>query len=633
MAITAYVNLTSREVEYQPSSQELLGKFLGGRGYAARLLFDRVGPETQPFDPENCLIFSTGSLNATPWPTSSRYHVTFKSPATGAYGYANSGGHFGPELRKAGFDAIVITGKAAEPAILKITNEHIEILPAKDLWGKTTSEVEKILRSSGGGRVASIGPAGEHLSFMAGIINDFGRAAARTGGGAVMGSKNLKAIHVIASGKLSASPAEFTRLVKQTSRLLIEHQNSQGLMNESTLFLMEFKNVVGDLPAKNHQLGQAPFINNLDAHRFSQYWIDRKGCEVCPIRCARTSEVKSGPYASRIEGPEYETADALGPLVWNSDPELVIKANELCNDYGLDTISVGATIAFAMECHEKGLLHDAQFSLEWGDPVSILGLIKAIAYREGCGDLLSDGTLRAARKLGPGASRFAIQVKGVELPRQEPRISKGFGLGHATGNRGADHLYGLPTIDLAGNWERAIELFPAEMHEKLMDVADETYKADILIYGEHFCAVADSLGLCKFSTSETYVVMPDEIAAGLRALGYDFTGEQLLEAGERIVNLERMYNVRHGFGRDEDQLPERFTQESLEIYTYTFNPQTQAMDRSEKPAHTGRIYDFQAMLDRYYSLRGWEKSGAPTPATLQRLGLADCASAIPNSHV
>ena len=623
MAFTAEVNLTDRKVSIHETDPTVLDRWLGGRGYAASILFNRVTPAIRPFDPENLLIFSTGRLNATPWPTSSRYHVTFKSPATGAYGYANSGGHFGPELRKAGFDAITISGKASSPVFLEITQNHIEILPADELWGKTTREVEEILLAAGGGRVASIGPAGEHLVFMAGIINDGGRAAARTGGGAVMGSKNLKALHVCGELKSPPSAAEFLKLVKQNSQRIIKSHNSSGLMDESTLFLMSFKNITGDLPAKNHQLGQVPFIHTLDAKKFSEYWDERKGCAMCPIRCARHSRVKEGPYVSSIEGPEYETADSFGPMVWNDNPELLIKANELCNLFGLDSISTGVTIAFAMECHEKGLLNDPEFSLKWGDPSSILGLIESIAYRKGLGDLLAEGTLRAAQKIGGGAIEYAIQVKGVELPRQEPRIAKAFGLGHATGNRGADHLYALPTVDLAGNWERARQLFPAERLEKLMDIADETYKADVVVYGEHFCAIADSLGLCKFSTSETYVVMPDDIAAGLTALGFEYTGDELLAAGERIVNLERMFNVRHGFGRKDDQLPARFSKEPLDIYAFTWDPETKKMNKSEQPDHTGIIHNFNAMLDRYYALRGWDTDGHPTPETLTRLGLDD----------
>jgi len=623
LATTAYVNFTRRQVSYQPTDPRMLEKWLGGRGYGAALLFDLVEPDVQPFDPENCLIFSTGRLNETSWPTASRYHVTFKSPATGAYGYANSGGHFGPELRRAGFDAIVISGRASEPVILYITDNQIDILPARDLWGKPTSFVERSLLSFGGGKVASIGQAGENLVYMAGIINDLGRAAARSGGGAVMGSKNLKALHVVPSKRRAPSPREFLQLARYHARRVIQDKNSQGLMSESTLFLMSIKNIIGDLPAKNHQFGQVPFINQLDAKKFSEYWTERKSCASCPLRCARHSKVNSGKYAAEIEGPEYETADALGPLIWNSDPELLIKANEMCNDFGLDTISTGATISFAMECHEKGLLNDPELSLEWGVPSTILGLIERIAFRRGIGDLLADGTQRAAQKIGGGAEYYAMQVKGVELPRQEPRIAKAFGLGHATSNRGADHLYALPTIDLAGNIERAQQLFPTLNQEKLIDIADETYKADIVVYGEHFCAIADSLGLCKFSTSETYVVMPDDIADGLRALGYPFTGQELLTAGERIVNLERLFNLRHGFDRRNDQLPARFSKEPLDIYAYSSNQETNEVERSDKPIHTGILHDFQAMLDRYYSLREWDSNGVPTAKALERLGLED----------
>ncbi len=621
MALTAIVDLTTGQISQEETEPQMLKTWLGGRGYAAALLFQRVGVDTQPFDPGNCLIFSSGRLNATPWPTASRYHVTFKSPATGAYGYANAGGHMGPELRNAGYDAIVVTGKAPEPVILQVTQRSIRILPAGDLWGADTYRVEETLKASGGGRVAAIGPAGEHLVHIAAIINDGGRAAARSGPGAVMGSKNLKALHVNAGQKSPSSPAEFLKLVKKHSKILINHQNSQGLMNESTLFLMRIKNAIGDLPAKNHQTGQVPFINRVDAKTFGKYWRERKGCAVCPIRCSRSSAVTEGPYISHIEGPEYETADALGPLVWNSDAEVVIKGNEMCNKLGMDSISTGISIAFAMECHEHGLLDDPDFSLEWGDPVTILGLIEKIAYRKGIGDLLANGVRQAAAKIGKGAEYYAMQVKGVEMPRQEPRIAKAFGLGHATGNRGADHLYALPTVDLAGNWDVARKLFPESILPSLMDLADETYKADIVVYGEHFCAIADSLGLCKFSTAETYVVMPDDIAEGLSALGYEYTGDELLTAGERIVNLERLYNIRHGFSRKDDYLPERFSREPLDVYAYHAAPSGDEMVRSEEPITTGVVQDMDAMLDRYYQLRNWDNEGKPTPETLKRLGI------------
>lgn len=625
MPLTAFIDLTRSKITIETTNPDLIRRWLGGRGLGASLLYKYVHPSTDAYSPDNCIIFTSGIFNGTSWPTASRYHVTFKSPATDAYGYANSGGFFGPELRRAGFDALVITGKAPAPVFLRIIDQDIQIHSALHLWGLPTSQTEDTLVSEAGGRVAAIGLAGENLVRMAAIINDKGRAAARTGPGAVMGSKNLKAIQIIASAKGLPTSSEFHNLTKQASDRLIHSPDTQGLMNSSTLVLMAIKNKIGDLPAKNHQYGQVPFIDSLDDKSFSNYWTRRKGCAVCSIRCSRQSELKDGDQVIKIEGPEYETADSFGPLCWNPDPEVVIKANALCNDYGLDSISTGVTIAFAMECHEHGILNDDDFSLEWGDPQTILGLIQKIAERQGLGRLLSEGTLRAARQIGNGAEQFAMQVKGVEMPRQEPRIAKAFGLGHATGNRGADHLYALPTIDLAGHWEAARKIFPNETLPSLMDIADETYKADVVIYGENFCAIIDSLGLCKFSTAETYVIMPDDLAQGLQALGFDFTGEELMAIGERIVNLERLYNQKHGFNKKQDILPERFTQETLPVFSFTRSSADEPLRQSKEPIAVGLIYDFEAMINRYYQLRGWDDQGLPTPQTLARLGISDLA--------
>ncbi|HVN54853.1 MAG TPA: aldehyde ferredoxin oxidoreductase family protein [Anaerolineaceae bacterium] len=617
----ASIDLTSSNIEIQETPVELVHRWLGGRGLGAAILSERVGREIDPLAPENCMIFSTGPFNGTTWPAASRFHVTFKSPATQAYGYANAGGHFGPELRRAGYDALVITGQAPSPVFLRVTNEEICILPAGDLWGQPTSLVEDRLRQEAGGRVAAIGPAGENLVTFAAIINDGGRAAARSGPGAVMGSKRLKAIQVIAGNAKFPMNPEFARLAKGMSQRVIRFPESQGLMNESTLFLMAIKNRVGDLPAKNHQLGQVPFIQNLDSKGFSKYVVDRRGCAVCSLRCARESAVPEGEYAAQIEGPEYETTDSFGPMCWNSNPQVVIRANELCNDYGLDTISTGVTIAFAMECHQRGLLNDAEFSLEWGDPATILGLTEKIGQREGLGELLAEGTLRAARRIGGGAEDLAMQVKGLEIPRQEPRIAKSFGLGHATSNRGADHLYGLPGIDLAGNWEAAQKIFPAEILPVLMDTADESYKADVVVYGENFCAIIDSLGLCKFTTAETYCILPADLAEGLQMLGWSIDEVGLFTIGERIVNLERLYNQRHGLDRKDDHLPARFTREPLPVFAYTPGPVDGSLVESGEPIMTGQIHNFDAMLDRYYKLRGWDDRGIPTLPTLERLGL------------
>ena len=299
MLLTAVVDLTNGSTQYQETDPALLARFLGGRGLGARLLYDRVGPDVAPFDRDNCPIFTTGPFSDTPWPTASRYHVTFKSPATGAYGYANSGGHLAPELARAGFVALIVTGRAPAPVYLKVTPGAIAICPAEHLWGLGTYATQDALLDPQGtsgrsGRVLCIGPGGEKLARIAAIINDYGRAAARGGPGAVMGSKHLKAIHVQA-GTRAASAPEFAAAARQTGKHLITDPRNQSLMSDGTVFLMRPKNLSGDLPAKNHQQSQVPFIDQIDAAAIARYKVKRVGCAACPIRCSRLSAVAEGP--------------------------------------------------------------------------------------------------------------------------------------------------------------------------------------------------------------------------------------------------------------------------------------------------------------------------------------------------
>ena len=620
----AWIDLSTAAVSLRPPDADLTARFLGGRGLGAALLFRHLADPTDPFAPGNPLIFAIGPLTGTPWPTGSRTHVTFHSPLTGIYGYANAGGFFGTALRRAGYDALVITGRAKQPAYLEVTPDGIAIRPANHLWGLGIHATHEALATNGA-RVACIGPAGENGVRFAAIIGDGSRAAARCGGGAVMGSKNLKAVVVRGRSAVTAPlPAEFRALARRAFEQVRDHPNVTGLRDWGTVNLVTIKNRSGDLPARNHQLGQVPWADRVDAQAIARYTHKTKGCFACPIRCGRVTRVESGPHAGDLEGPEYESLDALGPMCWINDPEVIIHANRLCNDLGLDTISTGVTIAWAMECHQRGLLDDPECSLEWGDADTVLGLIQRIAHRRGpsaslrtgLGDLLAEGVRRAAQTIGGDAARYAMHVKGMEIPRQEPRVAKGFGLGHATSNRGADHLYGLPTIDLASNLDAASRLFPPEIIPALMDPDDETYKPDLVVFSEHYCAVSDALGVCKFTTTETYALFTDDLAAGLSALwGREVTAEELLTAGERIVNLERLYNVRLGLSRADDHLPARFTAEPLEIYTFDRDGAT------GEPVHVGRLRDFEAMLDRYYRLRGWDDNGVPTSETLQRLEL------------
>jgi len=627
MAKSAFINLSNGQIRITETDPHDLRLFLGGRGLGAKWLYDLVGPEVEPLSPENVLIFTAGPLAGSAWPTSSRLHVTFKSPLTGAYGYANSGGFFVAELKQAGFDALVISGQADQPVVLEVFDEAIAIREAPELWGKRVSETHQALLgvdlSPKAGRVACIGPAGENLVRIAAIMNDVSRAAARGGPGAVMGSKRLKAIHVRASSR-PPLPSEFRQEAKATSRKLKDDPLLEGLRQYGTLVLMDPKNVSGDQPAKNHQVAQVPFITQVNAAAFDQYLLHHKGCYACPITCDRQSRVADGPYAVQLGGPEYETTNALGPMCWISDPQAIIYANHLCNEYGLDTISTGVIIAFAMELHEKGLLNDGMLSLEWGDEDSLIGLIERIARRQGIGDLLADGTRLAAQSVGHNAEQYAMQVKGMELPRQEPRFAKGFGLGHATSNRGADHLYAMPAIDLGGNWEVARKIFPEEIVPELMDPANEKYKADMVVYGEHYCAVTDALGICKFSTVEVYSLLPEDLAAGLSTLlDEKISGEELLKMGERIVNLERLYNVRQGMSRADDTLPRRFSQEPAPLYDYDIDPRTGQAEASPEPIRYGQIHSLEAMLDRYYYLRQWDSQGIPTKEVLERLNLLE----------
>ena len=622
MAKTAWVDLTSGEVAEERTDSALLKDFLGGRGIGAKLLFDDPAHDADPLSPDSPLILSVGPLTGSGWPAGTRYHVTFRSPLTGIYGYANGGGFFGPELARAGYDAIVIRGRAKEPVAIRVSPAGVAIEPANGLWGKETGQVFDVLGVDGS-RVACIGPAGENLVGMAAIINDRCRAAARCGGGAVMGSKRLKAVVVRAGkGSHASNPPEFRRLAKRAAQRLRSDPRLEGLRRSGTSFLVGLKNISGDLPARNHQLTQVPHIKQVDADALQVYVQHSEGCFACPIRCARFTRIPDGPFACELGGPEYETIDALGPMCWLSDIRAIAHANERCNQLGLDTISTGVAIAFAMECHQRGLLEDDRLSLEWGDADTVLGLIERIAGRQGLGARLADGVRRAAESIGPEAVPLAMHVKGLELPRQEPRIAKGFGLGHAVSNRGADHLYGMPAMDTAGNLTAARRFFPEALVAQVLDTADETYKADMLIVGEHYCALSDALGVCKFSTSEAYSLLPEDLAEGLSALlGRSWSGDELMTVGERIVNLERLYNARLGLARRDDRLPLRFTSEPAEVYAFESAGSAAEMVRSARPVHTGFLRDFDAMLDRYYQLRGWDGDGLPTSETLRRLKL------------
>lgn len=604
------VDLTSGKIQPYNLEKPILKKFLGGRGLTSYYLFEELKEKTDPLSPENILLFSAGPLVGTMWPTSSRITVAAKSPLTNGLGYAHAGGYFGPELKFAGYDLIHISGKARNPTYLHVENEKATLKSATHIWGKTTSEtIKTVQEETGRCRVACIGPAGENLVRIASIMTDRDRAAGRCGLGAVMGSKNLKAVAVTGKNKVEAArPERFRELcLAALKRWSPQNPQLKGLSNLGTPWLIATKNETGDLPAKNHQTARFPWAEQISGETVREkYFVKPETCYSCPIHCRAYARVTEGKYAP-LEGsrPEYESIDSLGPMCWIADFSVIMKANQLCGELGLDTISTGVTVSFAMELYEKGLISKKEtgLSLEWGDAESTLELIRMIAYREGFGDVLAEGTARASERIGGQASTFAMHVKGMEIPRQEPRTLKAFGLGHAVSNRGADHLYALPTIDSARKTDVAKQLFPGKPVEQILDTKNPTYKPEIVVFSENYCAITDALGVCKFTTTETYVFVPSDLARALTALtGEDFTEADLLNCGERIVNLERCFNVREGFSRKDDQLPQRFLKESLE----------------------GSTVELDQMLSKYYRLRGWSNQGIPQKRKLSELELQTC---------
>lgn len=574
---------------------------------ASYYLFEELDEKVDPLSSENVLFFSAGPMAGTIWPTASRVTVAAKSPLTNGLGYSHAGGFFGPELKFAGFDIVRISGRAEQPMYLRIEDENASLKSAAHLWHRTTSEtIETVQKEFSNCRVACIGPAGENLVRIASIMTDRERAAGRCGLGAVMGSKNLKAVAVRGKRKVEAANSEeFRRLCsKALKRCSPENPQLKGLSTYGTPWLISTKNETGDLPSKNHQIARFPWAEKISGETIrKKYFVKAETCFACPIHCRAYAKVPEGKHPPLTGSrPEYETIDSFGPMCWISDFSIIMKANQLCNELGLDTISTGVVVSFAMELYEKGLItkKEAGVPLEWGNDESMLELIKMIGYRRGFGDVLAEGTARAAEKIGGQSCRFAMHVKRMEIPRQEPRTLKAFGLGHAVSNRGADHLYALPTIDSARKVDVAKQVLPENPLDEILDTRNPTYKPDIVVFTENYCAITDALGVCKFTTTETYVFMPSDFAEALTALtGEKFTEEVLLRCGERIVNLERCFNVREGFSRKDDQLPERFLKEPL----------------------GGSTVELDKMLSKYYALRGWSDEGIPKRETLERLGL------------
>ncbi|MHA1209457.1 MAG: aldehyde ferredoxin oxidoreductase family protein [Candidatus Freyarchaeota archaeon] len=589
------VNLATGDIKTEPIPDELVRKYIGGRGLSAKILYDELDPKVDPLSPDNKLIFATGPLTGTNAPTGGRYEVSCKSPLTGTITGANSGGQWGAHLRMAGVDVIIFEGKAEKPVYLQITDGEYELKSAEKLWGLDTHKTTDTLQSELGKdyRISCIGPAGEKLVRIACVINDKHRAPGRGGVGAVMGSKNLKAIAVKGTQKVEVADEEAFKKAREDALKKLKENSvtAEGLPTYGTAVLVNIINENGMFPTRNFQTGVFPEADKISGETMAETILTKRAaCFACPIGCGRVTEVKAGKYKSAGEGPEYETIWAFGSQCGISDLEAIAKANYLCNELGLDTISMGSTIGCAMELYEKGKVSKdaAGRELNWGDPDVIVELTEKAGKREGFGDDLAEGSLRLAEKYG--APEISMSVKGQELPAYDPRGAQGQGLQYATTNRGGCHVRGyMISPEILGIPEK-LDRFSIEGKEVwVKNFQDLT-------------AVIDSSGMCLFTS---FALGAQEYAALLAsATGIDWTGDELMVIGDRIWNVERLFNIKAGFTAEDDTLPPRLLKEPM----------------PEGPSK-GYVVQLDKMLPKYYEVRGWDANGVPTKEKLEQLGI------------
>lgn len=619
------VDLSSGNIRVEETPLELAHEYLGGSGIGARLLWNEVKPGTDPLSPQNKIIIATGPLTGTLFPPSGRYAVISLSPLTDHWGEAHAGGAFGPELKYAGYDYIVIEGKAEKAVYLNIEDNLIELRDASHLWGKNTIHTTDLICEQLGDidvKVACIGPAGENLVKYACIINDYYRAAGRTGMGAVFGSKKLKAIAVRGSGGLKpALPEEFIKFSQECFERHSSGEWADYIKKTSRTYgttgLMDAMNAIGRLPTKNHYDGCYPEIDKVGSEAIRKHFrVDHKSCFGCAIQCKYISRIKEGKYANtQSEGPEYETVMAYTSNMLVSDLTVAMRANYLCNIYGMDTISSGASIAFAMECYEKGIINKSDtdgLELKWGDGEVALKLVEMIANREGFGDLLAEGVYEAAKRIGKGSDSYAIEVNRLEASGQDGRSHKSAGLTYAINVRGADHLRSLCIIDELGFTNKAKERFPQYDTDIVCDLLNERYKGYLVADQEAIFAVCDSLIACKYGVMWPPIYYWEDYAHLIHVLtGIDDYAdiEETKRLGERISHLRRMFNIRLGWSKKNDSLHPRFTKEPM-----------------PSGPGKGQVVNLEPMLKEYYEVRGYDwKTGYPTRSSLEHAGIKDIA--------
>jgi aldehyde:ferredoxin oxidoreductase len=599
------IDLTRRKSKIENLQETFCAKYIGGNGFAIRLLHDHTPPKVDPLGPENAIVFAVGPFAGTMVPTSGKYIVQAKSPLTGLMGESVSSGMWGQNLKRAGYDAAIILGKSESPTYTFIDDEAVHFREAKDLWGRDALQTGQLIQEQIGDEnvsVASIGPAGERLVKFANIANDKYRQAGRTGMGAVMGSKNLKAVAVRGSKKVEVH--DLDKLMETCGQIYrqCQEKGTEGYRTFGTPQSISVHNYLAALPTRNWQQATFELAENLGGEFLrSHYYVKTVACSGCPIACDHLSVVKGQPN-EEAASVEFETIYALGTECGIGQFPAIAEAAVLCDKLGMDTMSTGVTIGWAMECYEKGLLtrNDTDgIELTFGNAEALLQLIKKIADREGIGNLLAEGTKNASLKLGKGSEHFAMHNKGLELPGYDVRGLKACALGFMTSTRGGCHLRSsMYDYDVKGKVDR----FRAsgELGKLVKDRED-------------LWAIMDSLIMCKFIRNVCGT--PDRLAELYTLVtGIKTTPEELQRAGERIYNLEKAYNVREGWTKKDDYPPPRVMMDPI-------------VDGAAK-GQLVRQDEFEMMLNSYYEARGWTRNGVPAKQKLVDLDLGDIVEAV-----
>ncbi|MFQ5812234.1 MAG: aldehyde ferredoxin oxidoreductase family protein [Anaerolineae bacterium] len=608
------INLSDGTIRRHPTEEQLARAFLGGRGLNVKRLWDELPAHTDGLSPHNILIFGVGPLVGTLFPGGARFNVTAMSPQTGILGDSNAGGFFGPELKFAGYDQLIIQGRADHPVYLWIKDDVVELRDGRELWGRdvwdTTSAIQQELDDPDV-QVAAIGQGAENGVRFAGVFVNLNRPAARTGMGTVMASKNLKAVAVRGTGLIPvADMARFGEIIERLDEAIYNHPEYEIRCRLGTTKLIKALDSLGGLPTRHFQSGRFNEADAVSGEAIEElYKIKSKACFACTIPCSRFLVVNDPRFPGlRLEGPEYEPLAGFTVRVGNSDLALALKCVDLANRYGIDAIALSEVISWAMECYERGLLSRQEadgLDLTWGNGETILALIHQVAHREGFGDMLADGVRKAAERLGRGSEEIAMHGKGLEVFQADVRSIKAYGLGNAVASRGADHLRSEPWFEFSNDPEEGIRRYGISETAFRLE-----YKGKGLVvkHFEEMAAIADSLGVCKNTYNNMEVLDWEGTAELLQAAtGWDITGEEVQRIGERIVNLERLFIGREGITRQDDTLPRRFLEEPL--------------PEGSGPS-SGSVLELEPMLDEYYRARGWDvQTGLPMRERLEELGL------------